>query len=43
VVGEIQNTEDESEFFSSKRMKEENKKKLTGKSVHKKNLPNKEI
>jgi hypothetical protein len=24
-------------------MKEENKKKLTGKSVHKKNLPNKEI
>jgi hypothetical protein len=28
--GEIQNLEDESEFFSSKKMKEDNKKKISG-------------
>jgi len=30
VESEIQNMEDESEFFSSKKMKEENKKKISG-------------
>lgn len=30
--GEIQNMEDESEFFSSKQLKEDNKKKISGKN-----------